>query len=414
MSLQRIQTNKEFSRDIILGMITLVSLSGILIFVAVQRFTGRSLSPLAYLYSEPENESKSVPVTVFANEKDRLGDRASRKNQPSIDDVAKKTKQITRSVNNNDGLEAKSIQLASHQSNVSETAPVNKQFTASRPFSAASSNRSFQPERLSTNSGEFTPVSPPEIPSKFQPGPKISSTSPKTDPPKSFSTNDRIRRFQSPETNVQNNLTLNPSFQAPKSPSSSTRNGRSDFHISKPIESSSGDGKIPLKNMEPAATVETDKSPPTELTLNPSDRRIQPKLDDSFWTIANREYGDGRLFRQLAAYNKCLENSDVMPPTVLIPDVKTLQMVKVDIKSVRMLKDSAPGSPTPLDSTAVGPNLETKYVVQEGDTLFEISKQKLDQAVRFVEIIRLNQDILPSDVDGQTELRVGLELVMPK
>ena len=95
MSLQRIQTNKEFSRDIILGMITLVSLSGILIFVAVQRFTGRSLSPLAYLYSEPENESKSVPVTVFANEKDRLGDRASRKNQPSVDDVEKKTKQMT-------------------------------------------------------------------------------------------------------------------------------------------------------------------------------------------------------------------------------------------------------------------------------------------------------------------------------
>ena len=148
--------------------------------------------------------------------------------------------------------------------------------------------------------------------------------------------------------------------------------------------------------------------------MNPSDKRIQPEQDDSFWTIANREYGDGRLFRQLASYNKCLENSDIMPRIVLIPDVKTLQMVKVEIKSDRMLKDSASGSPTPLDSTAVGPNLETKYIVQEGDTLFEISKQKLDQAVRFVEIIRLNQDILPSDVDGQTKLQVGLELVMPK
>ena len=414
MSLQRIQTNKEFSRDIILGMITLVSLSGILIFVAVQRFTGRSLSPLAYLYSQSEDESKSVPVTVFATEKDRLAARASGKNQPSIDDVAKKIKRITRSVNNNDGLEAKSIQLASHQSNVSETAPENKQFTASRPLSAAASNRSFQPERLSTNLGEFKPISTPEIPSKFQPGPTISSTSPKTDPPKSFSTNDRIRRFQSPETSVQNNLTLNPSFQEPKSPSSSLRNRRSDFSISKPIEAPSGDRKIPQKNTEPAATVETDKSSTTESILNPLDKRIQPEQDDSFWTIANREYGDGRLFRQLASYNKCLENSDIMPRIVLIPDVKTLQMVKVEIKSDRMLKDSASGSPTPLDSTAVGPNLETKYIVQEGDTLFEISKQKLDQAVRFVEIIRLNQDILPSDVDGQTKLQVGLELVMPK
>lgn len=411
MSLQRIQTNKEFSRDIVVGMITIVSLFGILVFVAVQRFTGRSLSPLAYLYSDADKESKSVPVKVFATEEDRLAARASMK-QPSFDDIAKKINQITGSFSNKNASEAKPIQLAAFQSNVAEQASENKQFIASKPFSAASSNRSFQPENQSTNTGAFTPGSPPEIPSKFQPGPTVSPKSKTTDPLKSLSTDDDSPRFQSPETDVQSDPTLNQTF--PKSPSPSTSNGPSDFPISKPITTSLGDRKISLKNTEPSATVESGNSPPTKSNLHPLDKRIQPKHDDSFWTIANREYGDGKLFRQLASYNKCLENSDIMPRTILIPDIKTLQMVKVEIKSDRTLKDSNSSLPKPLDSTTVEPDHEKKYVVQDGDTLFEISKKELDQAVRFVEIIRLNQANLPPNVGGETKLQSGLELVMPK
>lgn len=429
MSLQRIQTNKEFSRDVVVGIVTIVSLLGILIFVAVERFTGRSISPLSYLYAKSDKKSKSTPVKVFATEADRLAARAATKNQPSFDAVAKKLKQITESLQKNNGTDDESVQLASHQDEVPEKNDSTKQLIGGNSFRASPSNRSFQPDTLSTNSSPFNPTSSnpnpsSEIPSKFQPTSSgttnLQTTSLQTTgpPPTSptvtqpvvvnpvvvnpFRNETHVTRFQSPETEVTNN---------PTSQATNTTDQRTDALDSPPT-----DPNLPASNsFSPPNSIpavpNTQKTVPTA-TL--SDKRIQPLKEDSFWTIANREYGNGKLFRQLAAYNRCLENSDIMPRTVLIPDLKKLQSVEVYIASKKVNDDSTPTSSQPIETTNADSQLETKYFVETDDTLFDISKQELGQAVRYVEIIRLNQAVLPSDVDGETKLKAGIELVMPK
>ena len=438
MSLQRIQTNKEFSRDVVVGVVTIVSLFGILLFVAVERFTGRSISPLSYLYAKPDKKSKSRPVKVFASEADRLAARAATKNQPSFDLVAKKLKQITESLkkNSNDSQD-ESVQLASHEDVVPEKNDTTNQFIANKSYPAPPSNSSFQAPIQPTNSSSFspTPFNPnpsSEIPSTFQPASSETTNQQTTRPPSTtpsvthpvvvnpFRNETQVTRFQSPESEVTNNPIsqstnktdvqsgaidappTNPNFAASNSfsppnsiPTESKHLNRSPTEFTNESADKSG---VAIDTSEPAPS-------PTI-----SDKRIQPLKDDSFWTIASREYGNGKLFRQLAAYNRCIENSDIMPRTVLIPDLKKLQSVKVIISS----DNSNLETEQPIKTTNAGSQQESKYVVKKEDTLFDVAKQELGQAVRFVEIIRLNQEVLPTNVNGETELQAGTELVLPK
>ncbi|MDB4371020.1 hypothetical protein N9Z44_02855, partial [Mariniblastus sp.] len=54
------------------------------------------------------------------------------------------------------------------------------------------------------------------------------------------------------------------------------------------------------------------------------------------------------------------------------------------------------------------------YVTAKGETLFEIARQKLNQASRFAELYQLNQDTLGSDVQPDSPLRGGLKLILPR
>jgi nucleoid-associated protein YgaU len=52
----------------------------------------------------------------------------------------------------------------------------------------------------------------------------------------------------------------------------------------------------------------------------------------------------------------------------------------------------------------------TVYVVEQGDSLFDIARHQLGKASRWVEIYDLNREALGDDFDY---LRPGTELVMP-
>jgi len=54
-------------------------------------------------------------------------------------------------------------------------------------------------------------------------------------------------------------------------------------------------------------------------------------------------------------------------------------------------------------------NQSKRYVVQEGDSLWQIAAEQLGDASRYVEIARLNADIL----DDQDCLSVGMRLELP-
>lgn len=129
---------------------------------------------------------------------------------------------------------------------------------------------------------------------------------------------------------------------------------------------------------------------------------------DSLWSIAQQSYGDGRLFRALAAYNQIGNSSSesVMPGTeIRIPAIEQLHdrfptLIPADLRRVE-------------DNVADPPFIEPSpriYATRPGDTLFAIARDELGQASRFVDIIRLNAEQLPAGVTSSTKLPGGISL----
>ena len=53
------------------------------------------------------------------------------------------------------------------------------------------------------------------------------------------------------------------------------------------------------------------------------------------------------------------------------------------------------------------------YETTAGDTLYDISRQKLGQASRYVEILRLNETRLQPNIEQLSPLPAGVRLVLP-
>jgi len=134
---------------------------------------------------------------------------------------------------------------------------------------------------------------------------------------------------------------------------------------------------------------------------------------DTYWTVAQRHYGDGRWFRALYEHNR--RRIDEFEPEpgrwielprlddlirqwpALVPDGSTS-----DRRDNRVTSDS--------NAAADGGRL---YITRDGDTLFEIARTELGQASRYVELWRANRDRLPSGVDEATRLAPGIRLTLP-
>ena len=54
------------------------------------------------------------------------------------------------------------------------------------------------------------------------------------------------------------------------------------------------------------------------------------------------------------------------------------------------------------------------YVTEDGDTLFEIARQRLGQASRYLEIHELNRFRIPETANHLTPLGGGIELLLPE
>jgi nucleoid-associated protein YgaU len=141
--------------------------------------------------------------------------------------------------------------------------------------------------------------------------------------------------------------------------------------------------------------------------------------NDSFWSIAEKAYGDGTYYRALFAYNsdRYPHAEDVRVGSVLdMPSVDVLksrfpQLVGSANDAVRTASNvqmpTAGGSATARGNVTAGGRT---YVVQEGDTLFEIARRQLGKASYWQDIFSLNRAVLGENLD---QLRPGTELVLP-
>lgn len=159
-----------------------------------------------------------------------------------------------------------------------------------------------------------------------------------------------------------------------------------------------------------AAPLTAEAAEASPLPVENGKYTVQP--GDTLWSISEKVYGTGGYFKALGAANRSsLPRSDkltvgnqlaVPPTTDLERDYPSL--CPKQRKSALVRPKSTPPAGTQRR------NGSDVYIVNEGDTLFDIARYELGKASRWAEIYDLNRDILGEDFDY---LRPGTELVMP-
>ncbi|MFN9246589.1 MAG: hypothetical protein ACK6DS_05880 [Planctomycetota bacterium] len=130
--------------------------------------------------------------------------------------------------------------------------------------------------------------------------------------------------------------------------------------------------------------------------------RVLTEERETWWTLAQRVYDDGRLFRELYEFNR-----EQFPDYNLIPAGREV------VCPPRELLERFPAAAPDL-ATASSVAQTRRYQTRQGETLFEIARSQLGQASRFAELLQLNRDHLPEGAAHLTPLPAGTELILPK
>ena len=209
----------------------------------------------------------------------------------------------------------------------------------------------------------------------------------------------------------------NTSPEQPTEPDSSTQlasHETLDRHNSAPVQHDIAHSFAPVEPNGPpldASSAHTNESNRTTPVHSPS---YVVREGEGYWSISTDIYKDGRYFRALYEHNK-----SVIPLFELNPGAQISTPDKSDLR--RLWPDLCPTDDLASEESSADDNVKqtipqsTKrvYVTRQGDTLFAIAGQKLDQASRFMDIYRINQVRLESLVDPYKELPVGVRLVLP-
>ncbi|HEV2972995.1 MAG TPA: LysM peptidoglycan-binding domain-containing protein [Pirellulales bacterium] len=143
-------------------------------------------------------------------------------------------------------------------------------------------------------------------------------------------------------------------------------------------------------------------------SAKPGQYVVQP--NDNYWTISERVYGTGGYFKAIFEQNRPKHpNAERLQvgEVLSVPDPAVLQKNYPDL-CPKPGHAAAPQRTMPA-SARMRPGTRV-YVVEEGDTLFEIARHQLGKPSRWGEIYQLNREALGSDFDY---LKPGTELLIP-
>ena len=138
---------------------------------------------------------------------------------------------------------------------------------------------------------------------------------------------------------------------------------------------------------------------------------VQP--NDSLWSISEKVYGSGRYFKAIYEHNRSrLPRADKLAvgTIILVPPTTTLEQNYPALCPKQRKSAMVKPRTLPASTRQRGARGENVYIVEEGDTLFDIARYELGKASRWAEIYGLNRDTLGDDFDY---LQPGTELVMP-
>lgn len=138
---------------------------------------------------------------------------------------------------------------------------------------------------------------------------------------------------------------------------------------------------------------------------------LQP--NDSYWAVCEKLYGTGAYFQALSQYNaERHPEADRLKvgDTILAPSKEVLREAYPELcpkpAHVQAARRRAMAA-----STTSGLTGGRVYVVEEGDTLYDIARVELGRADRWVEIYQLNREVLGDDFDYLTP---GTRLALPR
>jgi LysM repeat protein len=173
--------------------------------------------------------------------------------------------------------------------------------------------------------------------------------------------------------------------------------------FSNPVNSLAYSDKPPIKFTPPEPIPDSNS---TEESLKLQTYKTQ--TGDTYWSVSEKAYQDGRYFRALFRYNQSMHaDYELVPGLELIAPAKGVleelwpEECPIAAKSMTTATTKGSGGST------------THHVTSNGDTLFEIARQKLNQASRFVELYQLNTDKIGNDVQPDSPLPGGLKLTLP-
>lgn len=174
-----------------------------------------------------------------------------------------------------------------------------------------------------------------------------------------------------------------------------------------------------LEPVKKAAAAVLDPTPPFNKAPRKVGRTYTTRTGDSLWTIAQAVYGDGRYFRALHRVNQdTLSLSESIPVgTVLrVSKMEELHRDHPELCPKQGKKSHSQDQPDTADTVSTGEEeLDHRfYVTEDGDTLFEIARQRLGQASRYLEIHELNRFRIPETANHLTPLGGGIELLLPE
>ncbi|MHB1035338.1 MAG: LysM peptidoglycan-binding domain-containing protein [Pirellulales bacterium] len=134
--------------------------------------------------------------------------------------------------------------------------------------------------------------------------------------------------------------------------------------------------------------------------------------NDNFWTISRKVYGSEGYFNAIKEHNRGqYPRADRLRPgdVVSVPAAAVLRQSYPDLCPKPRKTSIARGYTTTVSMTGRLGGGRT-YVVEEGDTLFDIARHELGKVSRWAEIYDLNQEVVGGDFDY---LRPGTRLALP-
>lgn len=134
--------------------------------------------------------------------------------------------------------------------------------------------------------------------------------------------------------------------------------------------------------------------------------------DENYWRISERLYGTGFYAGALEEHNRSRIPEDSYLQAgdeISAPPASVLEQTYPHLcpRQRGGAAAIARGDPPPVRSDRQGRRI---YIVQEGDTLFDIARHQLGRAGLWVQIYDLNRQRLGDDVD---RLEPGMELLLP-